>query len=85
MTPKNRQRRIDDAQVREAIGRLKQAEQELRERIAERRRALGGATAPITDPLYQRLALVLDGLEIRRVAAERASARGAHDVADEER
>lgn len=85
MKPRKSPGGFDDAQVRDAIGRLKRAEEELRERIAARRRALGSVTAPITDPLYQRLALVLDGLEIRRAAAERESARKDCDVDAKER
>ena len=64
-----------DTELEGLIGRLKRAEQDVLERLEGRRVALGGADGPVTDPLYQRLFFILDGLSEQRVRAESALSR----------
>jgi len=59
------------------IRRLKRAERDLRGRLAEHRAALDGAGAPMSDPLHQRLFLILQSLSDQRVSAARELARRA--------
>jgi hypothetical protein len=64
-------RATGDAELQGLSGRLRRAEQDLAERLADRRAALDGADRPMSDPLYQRLFFILEGLTEQRVAAER--------------
>lgn len=66
----HRVRATDDAERQTPIRRLKRAEQNVLERLAERRVALDGAHVPVSDPLYQRLFFILGGLSEQRVGAE---------------
>lgn len=76
---------MDDVEARRVIDRLSRAKQDLQGRIAERKRALDGRGAPISDPLYQRLVLVLDGLEAQRRVAERELSERGVDIANSDR
>ncbi len=60
----------DDTELRMLIRRLKRAEHDVLERLAKRRAALDGAGGPVSDPLYQRLSFIHDGLSDQRVGAE---------------
>jgi hypothetical protein len=71
-----------DAELHGLIGRLRRAEQDLTARLADRRAALDGADRPMSDPLYQRLFLILEGLTEQRVAAERELRRQAGALAE---
>lgn len=82
---KRRRREMDDVEARRVIDRLSRAKQDLQGRIAERMRALDGTGRPISDPLYQRLVLVLDGLEARRRVAERELSERGVDIANSDR
>lgn len=70
-----RLRATGDAELRGLIGRLRRVEQDLTERLAGRRAMPGGADRPVSDPLYQRLFFILEGLSEQRVAAESEFAR----------
>jgi hypothetical protein len=71
-----------DGELEGLIGRLKRAEQDLMERLANRHAALGEADGPVTDPLYQRLFFILEGLREQRAAAERELSRRAGALAE---
>jgi hypothetical protein len=70
-------RATGDAELQGLIGRLRRAEQDLAERLANRRAALGGADRPVSDSLYQRFFFILEGLSEQREAAERELSRRA--------
>lgn len=82
---KRRRREMDDVEARRVIDRLSRAKQDLHGRIAERKRVLDGTGTPISDPLYQRLVLVLDGLEAQRRVAERELSERGVDIANSDR
>jgi hypothetical protein len=75
-------RATGDAELQGLIGRLKRGEQDLVERLANRRAGLGGADRPVTDPLYQRLYTILEGLSEQRAAAESELSRRAGALAE---
>jgi hypothetical protein len=65
------------AELASLVRRLARAEEDLRARLVDRVAVLNGASRPFSDPLYQRLHSVLDGLTGQRVAAEAEAARRA--------
>jgi hypothetical protein len=64
-------RTFRNAELRGLLNRLKRNELDLRERLAVRVEALGGAEASISDPLYQRHYFAVESLEAQRVGVER--------------
>jgi hypothetical protein len=70
-------RTTGEAELEGLIGRLRRADQDLTERLADRRAALDGADRPVSDSLYQRLFFILEGLSEQRAAAERELSRRA--------
>jgi hypothetical protein len=72
-----RLRATGDAELEGLIGRLRGAEHDLTERLADRRAALDGADRPVSDSLYQRLFFILEGLSEQRAAAEHELSRRA--------
>jgi hypothetical protein len=64
-------RAFRNAELRGLLDRLQRNELDLRERLAIRVEALGGAEASISDPLYQRHYFAVESLEAQRAGVER--------------
>lgn len=61
---------LHDDELRGLLDRLRRNERDLRHRLADRIDALGGADAPVSDPLYQRHFFGLQSVEAHRAAVE---------------
>ena len=68
---------LDDAELENLRRRLERAEDDLRERIADRVVRLGGAGSPISDPLHQSLHFIHRDLHRQAVTVEAELARRA--------